>query len=497
MFEDSPQEVFPAECQRPEGLPPSLAGTFVVQSTAQYSLGGRAFNSWLDTYWKVHAVSIAEGELCYKTRLIRTGFYNNSVAKGTVAGQVLFLETTPPRDCWLMGVCNMLGGAANDNNFAVSYRMRDYDGGYRYSLMTDTEVHLDFDINTLDVIGSRHFKDSWGKPLHMRKGGGTHLQCEAGKGTSAIDCEGDLFGVVFEQGATSYVDLYRLQAFSPDVRVLVAHVEMPFVPGSMHSFGLTSEYAIIPATPFAIDSTAMLKGKDLLHSMKDTADDTPIYLVHLNTGAVTKAVFPGKLYYVHVVNSWQNSTHINFDVSAFERNSFSFDDPAMVLPTLRNKTARDSSTNIQTVRRYAIDFESMAVSETYLTQGPSLLDFPKVNPSYYGLPYCIYYGVEWKHNGRDYGSWALKKHNICTGEVLYYYEPNCYLAEGNFVPDGGPAEDDGVVLTVRTCGEANVSSFVTLDARTMAPISDATLPQKVGWFGHGAWYPRDTEAIVA
>mmetsp|Transcript_112334 Transcript_112334/g.223223 ORF Transcript_112334/g.223223 Transcript_112334/m.223223 type:complete len:527 (+) Transcript_112334:64-1644(+) len=487
LFQDSLEEVFPAQCQDTPGLPEALEGTFVIQSTAQYSMGGKEFRAWLDTFWKVHTMKLSKGQLCYKTRLIRTGFYNNSLHKGTVAPGMLFLETSPPRECLALGLCNMM--AANDNNFAVSYRMRD-GNGYRYALMTDTEVHLDFDVETLDVIGKRDFRDDWGKALHMRKGGGTHLQCEAGKGTSAGDCRGDLYGLVFEQGASTFVDLYRLRSGHPDVRELVSRVKVPFAPGSFHSFGLTEDYAILPLSPFTIDSLSLVEGKDLMHALKDNGENTPIYIVSLASGEVQQVTFPGKMYYVHVVNSWQNSTHIIWDAAANPEKSFSSDNPAIALAALRNKTVRDTCSNLQSIRRYTIELSSGTVTESFITDGPSAIDFPKVNPAHYGLTYCIYYGVEWKHNGHDYGSWALRKHNVCTGEVSFFYEPSTYVSEGVFVPSGD-GEDEGFLFTVRTSGLTNKSTFVTLDARTMQPVSEVELPHRVGWFGHGAWYPAD------
>jgi len=108
-----------------------------------------------------------------------------------------------------------------------------------------------------------------------------------------------------------------------------------------------------------------------------------------------------------------------------------------------------------------------------------MIDFPKINPAHHGVEHCIYYAVEWMHNGREFGSWALRKHNLCNDTVQYYYEPSSYVSEGVFVPTGGPAEDDGVVLLVSSSGLTNASSFVILDAKTMHPLHIFPLPH--GW----------------
>lgn len=288
----------------------NLTGHFVIQSSSQYGMGGQSFRAWLDAYWHIHKFTLREGSLCYKARRIRTGFYNDSISQGAVAPGVLFMETMPARKgCHPRipgipaGLCNLL--APNDNNFAVSYRIKDKKN-YRYSLMTDTELHLDFDIDSLTVIGKRHFKDHFARPLHIRKGGGTHLQCEVGKGSAAGDCNGDMYGVVFEQGSSNAIDLYRLRSGKADLRELVARVPVPYAPGSMHSFGLTKDYAILPLQPFTFDAHVMMEGGDLMHAIRTkNATQTSIYIISLKDGNVQTATLDGALYYVHTVNSFQ------------------------------------------------------------------------------------------------------------------------------------------------------------------------------------------------
>ena len=113
--------------------------------------------------------------------------------------------------------------------------------------------------------------------------------------------------------------MYRLRQGTPDKRELVAHVPVPFIPGSMHSFAMTKEWAILPLQPFTIDSKEMLLGKDLLHSVKAVpSNQTSLYLVNLASGEIRRATFDGQLFYVHVVNSWQNATHLLFDAAAYD-----------------------------------------------------------------------------------------------------------------------------------------------------------------------------------
>ena len=192
-----------------------------------------------------------------------------------------------------------------------------------------------------------------------------------------------------------------------------------------------------------------------------------------------------------MVNSWQNATHLLFDAAAYDDLPFGFGVNGGVLAALLDPATRDKSNNTQNIRRYTIDLATLTVSEEPLTKGVAAVDFPKVNPTRHGLSYCVYYAVEWRHNKRNYGSWALRKHNICTNEVAFYYKPSSYLSEPIFVPsDQSTTEDGGQVLTIRTDGVTNTSWFVVLDAESMKVLDEYKLPYKVGWFGHGAFYPH-------
>jgi len=427
------------------------------------------------------------------TKIIRTGYYNKSVSRERVAAGVLFLEPEPPRTCSPLpgGLCNLL--APNDNNFAATYRVKDNDG-YRYALMTDQADHMDFDLGSLEVSGKRKFKDGFIYGFHNVQGGGAHLQCEAGKGLSASKCDGLLYGVLFETPTgpgKNYIDLYRLRPGRSSLRELVARVPVPFSPGGVHSFGLTSDYAIIPLQPYTTDAKKLLDGLDLVHSIDTMGNTSEIYLVHLGTGSVQTFHFEKPIFYVHFVNSWQSGTDVLFDISVFDQQPFTNENPGNVLSVLRNKTARDAASNTQTIRRFKLDLTSGIVREEKLTSGPAVVDFPVVNPSNAGVPYCIYYGVEWKHDGTSFGSMALRKHDTCTGSVTFFYEPSHFVSEFFFVANGGPDEDDGVLLGMLSAGDTKSSSFVVLDAKTMQKIASHTLPAFLAMTAHGAWYPNE------
>eukprot|EP00959_Pyramimonas_sp_CCMP1952_P282503 5904815-Pyramimonas_sp.AAC.1 len=58
-------------------------------------------------------------------------------------------------------------------------------------------------------------------------------------------------------------------------------------------------------------------------------------------------------------------------------------------------------TNLGTVRRLVLHFtgdkKGEVTTEDLSVRGRST-DFPTINPRFVGLPYCVYYATEWKHD---------------------------------------------------------------------------------------------------
>jgi hypothetical protein len=50
------------------------------------------------------------------------------------------------------------------------------------------------------------------------------------------------------------------------------------------------------------------------------------------------------------------------------------------------------------------------------------------------------------------------------------------------------AEDDGVLVFTVLNGATNTSSFITVDARTMKTVGNATVPDTIGFTTHGQFY---------
>ena len=150
MFEDSKNETNWA-CWKTQNMPEWLNGSFILPTVGQFSFGGRAFQGTLDGFGKMQRFQFSQGQLCYKSKMMRTGFYNLSHAMGTVAPGMLFDETIPPRVCPKSAPkypsCNI--HAPNDNTFVNVERL-----GETYTTWTDSTNCDSFDPLSLAVTGA-------------------------------------------------------------------------------------------------------------------------------------------------------------------------------------------------------------------------------------------------------------------------------------------------------------------------------------------------------
>jgi len=172
-----------------------------------------------------------------------------------------------------------------------------------------------------------------------------------------------------------------------------------------------------------------------------------------------------------------------------------------------NKTARDNWGARGSVHRFHFHTSGPLTGKTtseLLFTGVADIDmeFPKVNPAFVGLPYCVYYALQFRHNANDFGSFAIMKHNVCDGKVTFWNRPNTYPGEPNFVGSAASdEEDDGIIVFVALDGNKRTSVFVTLDAKTMTELDVVELSGGyIPFTAHGTFVPSSArlaeEAIV-
>merc|ERR1712066_794191 len=200
-----------------------------------------------------------------------------------------------------------------------------------------------------------------------------------------------------------------------------------------------------------------------------------------------------------MANTFENASGITMDLGVYDDIPFQRLS-VMDIKTNLNKTARDirdKSNPRGQMRRFHMDFNTKKTTITKLTDNQKDYDFIKINPVKNGLPYCIYYAVEWFHDDVSYASMAVMKHDICSNKKSFWSRPNVYMNEPFFIAnDAHGAEDDGTLVFTANDGNTGKAIFVALDATTFSEIEHVELPNHIPFTAHGQFVPNAAQSIV-
>jgi carotenoid cleavage dioxygenase-like enzyme len=262
----------------------------------------------------------------------------------------------------------------------------------------------------------------------------------------------------------------------------------------MHSYGVTSDFVVLPYTPMAFSLLPGLENKPMEDSFSKT-DPTATHFVAYPFDGSDPLVFaaPRPFTYNHLVNAYQNQSAIVFDVVSFQDASLFLTSGAAHIRVQVNKTARDAlRDSSQRVWRYVLHLDGPLkghVTDEPISLPGRAVEFPKINMKYSTKPHCIYYGQEWYHNDLEFGSMAVLKHDMCKGTRQYWYKPSTFPSEATFIArPGALKEDDGVLVFAVTYGVNGTSAFVMADGETMETLTEQPLPVAIPFATHGEWF---------
>jgi len=320
----------------------------------------------------------------------------------------------------------------------------------------------------------------WLKPLHFPATGSAHPVHRPKTESSWVE-------VMLEVGFTEALAVYTIDTKSMD-RSLLAHVPMK---GAMyfHSFGVTENYVVLPCN-LKLGGNGSAGGKSIIGSFGDGWDG--IHVVDLQ-GKV-QVFDTQRFFHVHIANTFENATGIVMDLGTFEKIPFSYHTLSTAMNL--NKTERDirQGTMTERIHLHLSGPKKGEVTREHLGIRERQTDFFKINHNFWGLPYCIYYGVEWWHNDQDYASMAVLKHDVCKGTRTYWSKQYSYPSEPYFLPKYGDvtpdSEDDGLLFFVTLNGTRRASDFVILDGKTFDEIAVVELPVHIPFLAHGQFIPK-------
>lgn len=487
-------------CYDAPGIPPAIQGTYFLAGPAKFDGSPEAewkFRGVFDGLGMVNRFEIHPEDqptkVCYTSAWMNTMAYQAYVKdhKEPPRG-VIFENTDPPRGGCLADMCDY--EAPNDNNWVNMIPIGD-----EFAWLSDVPTMVTMDPKTMNITGHKTWADdqkgisgvpepSWVRLGHMASGGSAHPLLIPGTHTVV-----ELLTEMPMAFGNYYTDIYTFDASKsgPQTRTLIASIETD-KPMYFHSFGLTTKHVVLPMnlinTNLGPFHEAVIMGNFHGHWKG-------VHVVDM-MGNVQVFNDMEPFYHVHIVNTFENASGIVMDLVVF--NDIPFERRAIMdISANRNKTSRDTSYPRGQVRRLHLNLQTWKTTVESLTDNQKDYDFAKIPDSKNGQPYCVYYAVEWYHDGQSYASMALMKHDICQGKKIFWSEPNVYLNEPYFIPNGqSGGEDDGTVIITANDGEKGKGIFVALDAKTMKEVERFELPGHFPFCAHGSYVPAPAKSIL-
>ena len=491
-------------------VPSYVNGTYMFATVGAMEMGHMKFVDVLDGFGKLHSFELDGGNGgdpagggggggCFSAKMMNTAFYNASLAKGEVTAGVLFDETVPPRK-GLDPLRNIL--APNDNVIINTVKL-----GEDFMMVTDSPTTLDFDPITLGMLDTHQWDD---KMVRFGSKGMLSSGHPVRRPRSATAENGQLIDVVVEApyvgGGAGRVDVFAVADDAPTTRVKLNGYDLPkgFLP-YFHSFGVTSEYVVLPHQNVTTDFSVLETGKPMSAAFSSKGlNVAELKLVPLDGSTVRSFALPESVAYAHTVNCFENATGIVLDLTVFNLpNPFSSANTFTNIDTNLDKASRDAMSTRGMVQRFVLHMHGpptvtteilsrMPADSKRLREFTRFHEFTRIDDTRQGLPYCVFYVNEWFHDDASKGTMAIVKQNVCTGKTTYWHRPAYFPTEAIFVPSDrvGRAEDEGVLLFASLSGEERTSHFHIVNATTMEDVVDAPLPVVIPYAAHGQFYPN-------
>jgi carotenoid cleavage dioxygenase-like enzyme len=288
-----------------------------------------------------------------------------------------------------------------------------------------------------------------------------------------------------------YLALYTFEASvsGPQNRKKVAEVPIDAA-FYMHSFGLTANYAVLPFN-LVMGGVGPMHQATLLGKFQENFKG--VHIVDFATGGVQVFDDMPAFQHTHIANTYENASGIVFDVGAGEHTGFQ-KNAVMDRKLFLDKKVRDVKTMVGGLVRYHFNNITKATTVEPLTHNGRAHDFYKINPAFNGLPYCVYYAVQWFHDDKAYASMAVMKHDVCQDKISYWSQLDTYVNEPFFIAAQSGAEDDGTLVFTALDGTTGKAIFVALDAKSFTELERIQLPNHIPFLAHGSFMPSSTVA---
>jgi len=372
-------------------------------------------------------------------------------------------------------------------------------------------LYNEFDRSTLATRGRFNMEDNFGNTwAHWLQHfipafSGSHTQYIGGgsspkKGRTSINWLGTVSPGLTSMGMEFTV--YRQLWGSKTREAISQTLRLDWIP-VIHSFGVTSEHAIFLIHPLEMDLSAAVgsKGPAATSAVKWNPSHRSKVLV-LNLAGAEQSTLPHDLpafqvfeldafFSVHTMNTYEEDGKLISQIICYKDGDFFDPNSGINFMTVERNPEKRAHRPSMKYCQVEVDLLHGTVVKKEQPAGRGLdgalwgLEMPRYNEEWQGRKSCYVYGIAAKLNS----TWmketkfinAFAKINVCIGDVpgnIVPYDPKLqYAWEPIFIPNGGPAEDDGVLLIVSMDAERKTSYVLIVDAKDMTELAVAYLPE--------------------
>ncbi|HTA04897.1 MAG TPA: carotenoid oxygenase family protein [Solirubrobacteraceae bacterium] len=435
-------------------LPVWLSGSLLRTGPAKFEVGPEKMRHWFDGLAMLHRFTIADGDVSYGNRYLRSRSYRAAQEKGRlVYGE---FATDPCRSLFkrvqtLFAPHKTLPDNANINVTKL---------GERFVAMTETPMPVQFDPHTLQTAGVKPYR----VPGQLTT---AHPHLDR--------AHGGMLNYAAKLGRTSSYRFFAVEPDSEQPRTLVSRPVKE--PAYMHSFGLTERWLVLAEFPFVVNPlTLALSGRPYIENYRWKPElGTRFTLLDRQTGETVEGFRSEACFAFHHVNAYEHNGDVVVDMCAYA-NAGVIED--LYLDRLRQgKPVRPPH-----LTRFRLKLDDRSVQRERLSDAE--VELPRIN---YGRcnerPYRYVWG-----NANGPGGWLEQIVKIDThdGSALSWSEDGCFPGEPVFVArPGAEREDDGALLSVVLDAVAETSFLLVLDAADLSELARARVPHHIPFSFHG------------
>lgn len=427
-------------------LPPGLKGTLYRNGPNPQFEPRDANYHWFVGDGMLHAFTVADGQVRYRNRWVRT----NKWTLENAAGQALWGSWGNPMttDPSVLGVAS--DGVANTN--IIQH------GGHLLAL---EEAHAPYEMSGPD-LGTIGKYDLGGKVTAHPK---------------ACPITGELVFFAYADDPMPLSNKISWGLADADGRLLKRETfEAPYC-SMIHDCIVTEHYIVIPVLPLTGSLPRAMGGKPVFAWEPEVG--AHLAVIRRDTGVASlRWIEIPACYVFHVMNAFENGETIVADVMRYAS--------APLFPKADGTKGENAAAYLT---RWTIDLAAGSLSEVQLDDAAG--EFPRFDERFAGMTYRHGWFVGQSLKPGDFRANLVVHVDLVDGtKKTWTVPPGDAIGEAVFVPAGPEAAEGQGWLTAVIYRQAqDVSEFVVFDAQKVeqGPIASAKVPRRVPFGFHGQW----------